>query len=71
MLKFKKTFSGSYKAKTERYTFRIAKQYIAKEWILTIQDHYNKDCLTDTTHATYTKKTYCVDHANYFINLNN
>lgn len=68
MLKFKKTFSGSYEAKTERYTFRIEKQHISKEWILTIQDNYNKDCLTDTTHTTYTKKTYCVDHANNFIN---
>jgi len=71
MLKFKKKFSGTYEAKTERYTFRIDKQDISKVWFLSIQDHYNKDCLTDTTHATYTKKTYCVEHANYFINLNN
>ena len=68
MLKFKKTFSGSYETKTERYTFRIEKQYISKQWILSIQDHFNKDCLTDTIYATYTTKKYCVEHANYFNN---
>ena len=68
MLKFKRKFSGSYEAKTERYTFRIDKQDISKMWNLTIQDHYNRDCLTDTTHAEYTKKKYCIEHANNFNN---
>jgi len=68
MLKFIKKFSGEYEAKTERFTYRVSKQDISKEWILSIQDHYNKDCLTDTFYATYTKKKYCVEHANNFIN---
>ena len=66
MLKFKKKFSGEYESKNERYTFTISKQDISKEWILSIRDHYNKDCLTDTTYATYNNKKYCVEHANYF-----
>ena len=65
---FKKIGRGCYKATTERYTLRIDKQDISKEWILSIQDHENKNCLTDTIYAAYNKKIYCVDHANNFIN---
>ena len=67
MLKFKKLTAGCYIAKTERYTIRIDKQDIAKEWILSIQDHQNKDCLTDTTYATYDKKSHCIEHATNYL----
>jgi len=68
MLKFKKRTRGTYISRTERYTVRIEKQDISREWVLSIQDHQNKDCLTDTTYTTYNKKSYCIEHANNFIN---
>ncbi len=68
MLKFKKITRGSYISKTERYTIRIEKQDISKEWVLSIQDNQNIDCLTDTTYTTYNKKSYCIEHATNYIN---
>jgi hypothetical protein len=32
-------------------------------WVLSIQDNHNRDCLTDTTYATYKKKSYCIEDA--------
>jgi hypothetical protein len=68
MLKFKKLGVGNYKAISERYIVRIEKQDISKEWILSIQDKQNRDCLTDTVYVTYNKKSHCIEHANNYIN---
>jgi predicted RNase H-like nuclease (RuvC/YqgF family) len=68
MLKFKKITRGTYISKTERYTIRIEKQDISKVWVLSIQDNHNRDCLTDTTYATYKKKSYCIEDATLAIN---
>lgn len=68
MLKFKKKFSGHYEAKTDRYSFNIICQLNKKEWVLIIQDHFNKSHSKSFSHKIYKNKKTCVEHAN---NLNN
>ena len=64
MLKFKKRFSGHYEAKNDRYTFNIINQRIKKEWVLIIQDHFNKSHSKSFSHKIYKNKKNCVEHAN-------
>ena len=64
MIKFKKRFSGYYEAKTDRYTFTIINQPIEKDWVLSIQDHFNKSHSKSFSHKIYKNKKTCVEHAN-------
>ena len=68
MLKFKKRISGHYEAKNDRYNFNIIYQRIQKNWVLIIQDRFNKSHSKSFSHKIYKNKKTCVEHAN---NLNN
>tara|TARA_R110001599_G_scaffold13121_1_gene60308 strand:- start:393 stop:602 length:210 start_codon:yes stop_codon:yes gene_type:complete len=68
MLRFTKITSGSYEAINLRYTIRIEKQDISKEWVLSIKDDDNRDCLADTNYSTHSKKSNCIEYANNYIN---